>query len=233
MSTTIALHDPSILARSGLTYRDARYISARLAGKSIHDSAVHAGFTGWMVRDASRIVETVEIKAEIERLRGELIAHTLDAGLVDTAELHQYASDALRSDISDIKNPDHSFKPLDEWPLIWRQMAEGGDLEIETASERSHDGATRDKAGGWDVTGQVTRVKYKFGSKRRWAEFLAKLKPVDALVQPAQPDINVSISISAERQRQVAGARKRLSKVIDLAPVSSIYKDAAPKDGDH
>lgn len=219
-----------------LTYREARYVSARLRGLEKREAAKDAGFTGWQVVSPGRAIETPAVLAALEEASEILADHVISAGLVDTAELWQYASDALRSDIADIKHrrkdcdcgtecTPGTYRDVEDWPLIWRQMAEGGDLEIEPSSERSHDGETKDKAGGWDVVGQVTKVKYRFGSKQKWAEFLARLKPVDSFVNPNDKLVDAIKDLSIRWQGP--------TDIIDVTPVQAQIADLASTDGDH
>ena len=210
-----------------MTYRESVVARELLAGASARDALRTAGFSEWQARCPAQII-TDEIRQTVERQTKELIANTLEEGLVTAEELHEDMSRIWRARMSEIKHRQQecpcgaapggclpgAFLDIDQWPAIWQQMVEAGDIEIETKSERSHDGETKDQEGGWDRTGQITKVRYKFGAKTKWAELLMKHKGVNAMVEPKQGDINVTI-VTAERQRQVAGARKRLAKVID------------------
>ena len=135
-------------------------------------------------------------------------------GLLDAQELHEYLGEALRADLADIQNDDGTFKPLSVWPEVWRRLCDGGDVEVEFASQRSHDGATKDKQGGWDIKGEVRRVRFKFTPRAKLLELAMKHKAVDAMVQQKNgPDINLTV-VTAEKARQVSAARRRLARVI-------------------
>ena len=148
------------------------------------DAGRGAGFTESMCRVARDKIETPAMREVIERMRIELVENAVEEGLIDAAEIHEYLTDAVRAQMSDIRNDDGSFRPISEWPAIWQRMVEGGDVEVETSSERSHDGQTKDKAGGWDVAGTVTKVKYRFGPRHKWVELAMRHKAVDAMIQP-------------------------------------------------
>jgi len=173
-------------------------------------------------------IETPEMKAEIERLQAELVENTLNAGLIDAAEIHDYLTEALRADMRDIRNDDGSFRPQSEWPEIWGRMMEAGDVEVEYMSERSHDGETKDQEGGWDRVGTVQKVKLKFSSKTKLLELAMKHKAVNAMVEPKQGDVNVLV-ITAEKARQVVNAKKRLARIHDVDTATGC--DVVPNDG--
>ena len=201
-----------------ITYREARYIAARLNGDDMQTAVLKSGLPRWMANIPGQSVENGEVLAKLQELQARMAEHALQVGLINAVEIHEYLSDALRADMRDIRNDDGSFKPQSEWPDIWGRMMEAGDVEVEYASERSHDGATKDKAGGWDVKGQVQKVKLKFASRVKLMELAMKHKGVDAMVQQKQGDVNVVV-VTAERAREVSAAKKRLERVI---PVSAL-----------
>lgn len=158
------------------------------------------------------------MRDQIVAIEQELVAHAINESLIDATEIHEYLTDAIRADMRDIRNDDHTFKPRSQWPDIWSRMEEAGDVEVEYQSERSHDGETKDKPGGWDETGKVVlKVKLKFASKVKLLELAMKHKGVNAMVEQKQGDVNIVV-ITAEKARQVASAKKRLAKVIDITP---------------
>ena len=194
-----------------LTHREARYVRARIEGKSERKALLAAGFSPGLAKNPSYVV-TDEMREEVERLQAALVENTLEHALIDATELHEYLTDAIRADLADILDDDHNYKPLSEWPLIWRQMYEGGDLEVEFASERSHDGEDKDGAGGWDHVGKIVKVKYRFASRRAMIELAMKHKGVDAMIQPGSTTINNNnlMVVTAEKAREVMAAKKRL-----------------------
>jgi phage terminase small subunit len=189
-----------------LTYRESKYISARLQGKTKVDSAKAAGFSPAIAHNAGVVLETPEVKAELERLQRELVDSTLSVGLADAAELHEYLTSALRADIRDIRNDDGTFKPQSEWPEIWGRMCEAGDVEVERSFERSKDGGDK----SWDEKGTVTKVKLKFTGRAKLIELLMRHKGVNALVESKQPDVHVHLH--AEVTQRLADGRKRVEE---------------------
>ena len=60
-----------------LTYREARYVSARINGATKQDAAKSAGFSEWLARNPAQMIETDEMRAEIATLQAELVDNTL------------------------------------------------------------------------------------------------------------------------------------------------------------
>lgn len=197
-----------------MTYREAKYVQARINGATQVAAAQQAGFSVWLGRNATAQIETDEMREQIQKLQAELVQNTFQAGLITATEIHEYLTDAIRADWCDIENDDGTFKPISEWPLIWRQMKEAGDIEVEYEATRSHDGQDAQGLGGWDRDGLVRKVKIKFASRVKLIELAMKHKGVDALaVERQQVDINVTAEITAKLQ----GALRRKA-LIDVTP---------------
>lgn len=214
-SSLMSTPHPTIGA-SKLTVREARYVVLRLQGQSRRQALKALGFNENVIHHPGRTIETPEVIATIERLQSELVNDALEQGLIDAREIHEYLTDALRARISDIQRDDGSFLPISEWPDIWQRMYEGGDIEVETKSERSHDGERKDKDGGWDEAGTVTKVKFRFASRQRLLELAMKHKAVNAMVQATNTNIDVNIAVvTAEQARELSAAQKRLARVVE------------------
>lgn len=195
-----------------MTYREGRYVAERIKGATKQQALLAAGFSAWIARIPQEY-ETDEMREAVELAQKELAAAAIEDGLVSANEIHEYLTQAVRSDMRDIRNDDGSFKPQSEWPEIWGRMMEAGDVDVEYASERSHDGETKDQAGGWDRVGTVVKVKLKFASKTKLLELAMKHVAVNAMVQEKHGDVNILV-VTAEKARQVVSAKKRLAKVI-------------------
>lgn len=173
-----------------MTFRESRYVAARLRGLTKTAAALECGFSPSVANCAGSIVETDEIRAEVARLQAELVANTLEVGLIDAKEIHEYLTDALRADMRDIRNEDGSFKPQSEWPEIWGRMMEAGDCEVETesVSAANEDGSV--------ITNNVVRkVKIKTASRVKLLELAMKHKGVNALAQVDEKPANVTINV--------------------------------------
>jgi hypothetical protein len=182
-----------------LTRREAIAVRARIEGKGFGASLRIAGFPPAVCHNPDDIWGP-EMHAEVARIQARLVAYQLKEALIDAEEIHCYLSDAMRATISDIRNDDGTYKPISEWPEIWQKMAEGGDVDIEYASERSHDGETRDKAGGWDETGKIVKVRHRFASKYKLLELAMKHKGINAMIQPGPAQVTVNNMIQIRWQ---------------------------------
>ena len=195
-----------------MTLREAKVVGLIASGTDMGLSLRLAGFPTSVSLVPGRFI-TDEMKAEIKKQSAKLVKNALDKGLVTAEEIHEYLTDAIRANFSDIRNDDGSFKPLSEWPPIWQQMVESGDVEIEYSSVRSHDGEDKDQAGGWDRVGKILKVKYKFGSKVKFIELAMKHKGVNAMVQEKQGDVH--LHLHAEIVKNLQGALAREQRMIE------------------
>ena len=191
-----------------LTYRESKYVVERSKGTTKYDALIAAGFTPGIAHNPQR-VESAEVIAAIENYRAELAENVVQLGLIDATEIHEYLTDALRAKVSDIRRDNGSFIPTSEWPDIWQRMWEAGDVEVETLTERSSDGATKDKRGGWDGIGTVTKVKIKFSSRAKLLELAMKHRGVNAMVEAKSPELHLHLHQEITQRLQGALARKQ------------------------
>ena len=106
----------------------------------------------------------------------------------------------IEADILDILDPKtKTYRPIDEWPLIWRQMCD--EVYVKELFERSSDG----KDSSWDKVGEV--IKGKFAAKLKALEDIGNHVSVKAFPQRSQ-DINVNVSVSDLTER-IHAARDR------------------------
>ncbi len=134
----------------------------------------------------------------------------LEDSPIDADDLHIRLSQMFDADIADIIDPDtNCYKPIHQWPKIWRQMLTGS--ELKEIFEHSKDGG----GASWDKIGEV--VKIRFVDQMKVLELAMKHKAVDAMVQQKAGDTNILV-VTAETARKVTGARARLAKVIDVTP---------------
>jgi len=175
-----------------------------------------------------RLLKMPHVVARINELRQKLI----DDRVVTARELYEQWSDMLRADISDIIEPETTeaviidgkqvrsarregqYKPIKEWPKIWRQMLTGCD--IKELFERSKDGGDK----SWDQVGQV--VKLRWLDILRVGELVGRLKPIDAFVKQQAP-VTLELHIHAQVEERLTRAREiAAGMVIDVEA-----KDAA------
>src|SRR6187399_1732286 len=184
-----------------LTYREARYIAHRIAGLDKTHAIRKAGLPEYMVKASKRELENGEVLATLERMQRELVEHTLEVGLADAKELHEYLTDQLRADIADLYDENDELKPVKDWPA-W---ARNGGVEILDTPNMV---PSRDETGAsWDQVGRKKTVR--IAPRHKTVENLMKHKAVDALQQPKAGDTNIVV-VTAERARRVNAALKRL-----------------------
>lgn len=94
-----------------------------------------------------------EMEARCVRVR-------VDSDLVLRELVSQWARlrSMLDRDIAEIYDDRGNLRPVSEWPRGWRTRLIS-EITTQQLSERSHDGETRDREGGWDQVGQVTKIK--------------------------------------------------------------------------
>ncbi len=201
-------------AQTALTYKERRIVQGIIGGLSERQAIKAAGFSEAMASHPSWII-TNEMRQLVEEGNRALTLRAYENGLISATEIHEYLTDAIRADWCDIENDDGTYRPISEWPLIWRQMKEAGDIEVEYESHRSHDGEDKQGLGGWDQDGIVRKVKIKFASRVKLIELAMKHKGVDAMAAQRQ-DVDVHVHGQVTAKLQAALARE--SKIIDVTP---------------
>ena len=143
-----------------------------------------------------------------ERIRIEEIIE--DAG-VDAHDVWIQLSRIFDGDRSEILNEDGTVKRMQDWPLIFRQCL---NVVVEDVSQRSHDGETKDKDGGWDKSGKRVRILGIDPQYLKAIELVMKHKGVDAMAtQRQEVDINLTATITAKLQSAL-----RRQETIDVTP---------------
>src|SRR5262245_60323475 len=111
------------------------------AGKSAQDAAMVAGYAEKSARfRGSKLATKDNIRTRIVELQ-QSIARTSNWNAAKVLERLGQQADA---DLNEIRTENGEFLPLDQWPLHWRRMIQG--VEIEQKFERSKDGG----AASWD-----------------------------------------------------------------------------------
>jgi len=89
--------------------------SARLAGYAPASSA----------QAARRLLNLPRVAKVIEEAIGDVI----DRAQINSEWILLQAAEMFTADIADILTPEGSFKPIHEWPMIWRQMLSSFDVQ--------------------------------------------------------------------------------------------------------
>lgn len=169
-------------------------------GKADHEACLAAGYSESTARTQStRMVTRPEIQSRIV----EIMEMRATATLVDARKLHQRWSEMFDADIADIMDEQGHYKPVQQWPKIWRQMLSGCD--VKELFERSKDG----EGASWDKIGEV--VKLKFVSVKELGELLGRHKAVDAFVQQKAEE-HLHLHLHAELNNRIAAGRQRAAQ---------------------
>ncbi len=160
----------------------AEYIIDRNATKA----AIRAGYSAAGAQQAgSRLLSNVVVQAEIVRLMKE----SMERVEMDADGVLRHLDALLNADIADILTPLGGYKPIPEWPLIWRQMLNG--VDIQEIFEGY--GEDREKIG--DV------VKIKFVDRLKSLEMLGKHIDVQAFADRKVVETPESFADTLERRR--------------------------------
>lgn len=156
-----------------LTIRESRFMQLKLEDPDISDrqALLRAGFDPWTAGHADRVIPP-ELREYLEDLRQRAVAASLAAGFIDATEvlnelirsLARFTQQAERlhgmlgHDIAELYSETGALRAVADWPEHWRRQLVV-EVESREESERSHDGATKDKDGGWDKVGELKKVK--------------------------------------------------------------------------
>ena len=150
--------------------------------------------------DCHKLMKSKRWKDELRRRR-ELKA----VGCNVTAQtVLEHTRDVVMSDALDVLNDDGSFKPLSDWPLIWRQMLS----QFEVKELYDDDGAN---------IGRLSKAK--FVDKLKALEMLGKHTEVKAFAA----DVNhAHLHVTQEIADRLTSAR---NQVIDITPQTTTHSD--------
>lgn len=172
-------------------------------GKSAEESMLVAGYSPSSARTHSeRMSSNVVIRQRIAEIQETI----LNDSLVDSRKLHARWSEMFNADIGDIIDGAlGKFKPIHEWPKIWRQMLQG--VDVKELFERSKDGGDA----SWDKVGEI--VKIKFIEQLKLGELIGRHKTVDAFVtqkveQHEHVHIHVQVQEKLTQARQLLAAKE-------------------------
>lgn len=171
-----------------------RFAQEYAKGSSAEASMLAAGYKPSVAKTQShRLSENVLVIKRLEEL--------LEGQLVTSHKLHRRWSEMFEADLADIITDTGKFKPIHEWPKIWRQMLTG--MDVKELFERSKDGGEA----SWDQIGQI--VKLKWVEQTKLGELLGKHRAVDAFVKDKQ-DVSVNVQVALIEDLQ-EGRRLALS----------------------
>lgn len=122
--------------------------------------------------------------------------------VVDAAFIRSHLAEMMTADIGDIYNETGTFKPMHDWPKIWRQMLQGVDVEElfeGYGKEREHIGQT---------------VKARFIDKMKAIELLGRHVDVKAFEKQVT-EIHI-------HQKLISRLQQGRQRVIDHKPLKVV-----------
>lgn len=132
-----------------------------------YERAYNVPHTDSVHRKAAKLMRIPRIKNAI----GEALAARSERVQIDADFVLKRAAEMLNADIADIVDDRGAFKPVKEWPLIWRQTLSSCDIETRYEFDEDHNRV------------EVGRVlKLRFIDRLRTLELIGKHVNVRAFV---------------------------------------------------
>jgi phage terminase small subunit len=109
-----------------LTLKQEKFVNEYLIDLNATQAAIRAGYSEKTAKDIG--CENLA-KPNIAEAIGKAFKERAQRTKVDADWILKHCSEMLTADIGDILNDVGSFKPISEWPKIWRQMLSGCDIK--------------------------------------------------------------------------------------------------------
>lgn len=168
----------------------ALFIVEYLRTNNATKAAIAAGYSEKTARQqGSRLLSNVDIRAEIQAQRKEMVA----AAKVDAQDVLARLKDEVEADIADLFDDDGKLLPVWEWPLVWRQGLISG-IEVEELWE----GRGEDRV----QVGMLRKVKMSDRLKR--LELIGKHIGVQAFKERVEVDATEDLAALLSRARERA-----------------------------
>ena len=196
--------------------RQTQFVAEYLVDLNASQAARRVGYspkTSYSI--GQELLKKPDIAQAIEAAKAERLARTQ----TNADEILTHLTSGIRAKISDIRNDDGTFRPISEWPDIWQQLSNGGDVDIEELSERSHDYIQAGDSKAWDKVGTVTKVKHRFADRARLIELAMRHTQVNALALPKEEHQHVHIHIEVESRLQ--RARELAAQIADADTIEA------------
>ncbi|KIQ60188.1 terminase small subunit [Pseudomonas fluorescens] len=169
-----------------LTGKRARFVDEYLIDLNATQAALRAGYSEKTAySQGQRLLKDVEVQAQLQKRmqdrqqRTEINADYVLKRLVEIDQL----------DVVDILDNTGNFKPVLDWPKVWRQTLSGMDVQEMMSG---------------DIESVIRKIKWP--DKLKNLELLGKHVNVNAFRDQVSVDVNVSLS------ERMAKARERASK---------------------
>jgi phage terminase small subunit len=104
---------------TGLTPRQQKFVIEYSRDMNPAAAARRAGYGGKNLANAARtLMHTPKVAAAIQTRMNEVVKKAD----IDAVGVLTHAVEMLRADVHDIMDANGTYRPISEWPLIWRQM---------------------------------------------------------------------------------------------------------------
>ena len=175
--------------RSKLTPKQRAFVDEYLVDLNATQAARRAGYKGNDNTLSSVGNENLNKPAIAAAVKAALDARSKRIQ-VDADWVLKHLSEIAKADIADIMADDGGFKPLSEWPQIWRQMVSGLDISEIWDGPR----------GQRNIIGQLKKLKTV--SRERIIEMVGKHVDVNAFQETHKHELDdVTRALIAGRQR--------------------------------
>ena len=163
-----------------LNSRQRLFVEEYLVDLNASQAAIRAGYThSYSDKGAWKLLQNAEIKAAIEKAKEQRSKRTqIHADWL----LSRLADEAL-ADIADLYDENGGLKPVDQWPLIWRQ---GLVAAVEVKELFEGRGESR------EAIGRVSQVKLSDRIKR--LELIGKHIDVQAFREKVEVEVSGSLA---------------------------------------
>ncbi len=183
----------------GLNAKQQQFVNEYLIDLNATQAAIRAGYSKKNAHViASRLLSNIKVAQALSAAKADRSDRTkIDADWV-LMQLHQ----VWEADVSDIVDELGSFKPIKEWPKIWRKMLQGCDVEEVFWGT----GKSKQK------TGQI--IKSRFIDRLRSLELIGKHIHVGAfeerLVGPGGGPVLITDTTKEKLLAMLTGASDKL-----------------------
>ncbi|MGV1869728.1 terminase small subunit [Agrobacterium rosae] len=175
-----------------LSVKQRLFVDEYLKDLNATQAAIRAGYSEKTAHSQGpRLLENVGVAAAIEKAKADRSERTK----IDADWLLTRLADEAVADIADLYDDDGGLKPVNQWPLIWRQGLVSG-MEVEELFE----GRGEDR----EHIGRVRKVKLSDRIKR--LELIGKHIDVQAFRE------RVEVEITGTFAERLARAKARATK---------------------
>lgn len=192
MGNALRMDNPKMTTEEPLGAKQRLFVDEYLKDLNATQAAIRAGYSeNTASEQGSRLLGNVKVAAAIEEAKASRSERTK----IDADWLLKRLADEAVADVADLYDENGGLKPVDEWPLIWRQGLVSG-IEVEEIFE----GRGEDR----EHVGRVRKLKLSDRIKR--LELIGKHIDVQAFRE------KVEIEISDTVAERLARAKARATR---------------------